>query len=167
MIEFQQTLTDKEYNKAFFKHYFKAKYRYLTPVLGYFFIILAIIAIIVGLAIGGDIILNAIVPIVIGLFFVLSPYLTVRSWTKNMKSSKLFSATTNYQITDDDKIIGTIGDNTSTTNLSDLHSFYNKGRFLMLYISKAQFFILDKQQLSLDQIEYITDKLKRLGIKED
>lgn len=166
MIQFQQTLSDKDYKRAFLRHYFKAKYRYITLVMGYFLLLLSLVGIIGGILNGPNFLPNSIVLIAFGLVFALSPYLTVRSWTKNIKSSKLFSATTNYQITND-SIIVSVGENTFTVNLRELYSFYNKDRFLMLYISKVQFYIIDKEKLSIEQTEVITDRLKSLGIKEE
>lgn len=163
MIEISQNLSDKDFKKAIALHYFGYKYTLINPILG--ILILSVFAI---YGIFNPEIFNekSIFLILIGLYLVIKPFLYIQNVFKSQKSNTLLSKKTEIRITEENKIIVSAGENVSSFNLSDLYSYFDKKKFLLLYIAKNQYQIIDKTLLTNSEAEMLVRKLKELGIKK-
>ncbi len=163
MIEINQTISDKDYKKVIALHYFGYKYTFINPILG---ILIILITIIFGIR-NPEIFDEKIVfLILISLFLIIRPFLYIRNIFKSSKSNKTLMKKTNIKITDDDKIVTTVGENVSTISFKDLYSYFDKKTFLLLYLARNQYLIIDKKIMSNSQVESLINTLNRLKIRK-
>ncbi len=163
MIEFKQTISDIDYKKAIALHYFGYKYTLINPILGAILLLIIVTLVIINSEFFNG---KTFFLLLVSSFLITRPLFYIQNVFKNSKSNKMFSKQTNIQITDDNKIITSIGENVSTVKLTNLYLYDNKKTFLFLYIAKNQYLILDKRQMSKTQIENLIKILNRLKIKK-
>jgi YcxB-like protein len=163
MIEFSQTISDQEYKKAIAIHYFGYKYTYINPILG---VIILSVTVFKGINNAGPITHTTVFICLLSIFLLIRPLLYIQNVFKSIKSNKLSSNKVNIKITDDDKIQTEVDDNTSSISMKDLYSYFDSKNFLYLYMARNQYFILDKNNISSNQISDIVNTLNRLNIKE-
>ena len=162
MIEISQNLSDKDYKKAIALHYFGYKYTWISPILG---VLMSITFMISALLNPGTIDNKLIFAILFSVYLIIRPFLYIQNVFKSQKSNKTLLKETEIKITEDNKMITMIGENSSSINLLDLYSYMDKKNFLILYLAKNQYQIIDKRLLKNSESEILTAKLKELGIK--
>jgi hypothetical protein len=81
-------------------------------------------------------------------------------------SNQLLNGPCKIEMSDEEKIIVTVGDNSTTTRISALSHFRHKDPFLMLYATKDQYLIIDRRQMGIAQFDEFLGLLKRLGVKK-
>lgn len=162
-VEFKQNLSEKDFKKAIAIHYFGFKYTYINPAIG---VVLLVIFIALNLKFGFLFEPSFLVLVAVALFLIARPWLYVQNVYKSSKTNKTLHKEAIFQFTDEDKIVAIVGENQSTFSLKDLYAFSNKKTLILLYISKTQYFIIDKKAIDEQKQEMITNKMKELGIKK-
>ncbi len=162
-IEFKQNLSDKDFKKAIAIHYFGLKYTFINPVFGF---IILVMFIALNFKFGFLFEPSFLVLVVIALFLMARPLLYIQSVFNNSKTNKTLHQETTFQFTEDDKIIASANENQSIFKLNDLYAYSNKKTLILLYISKVQYYIIDKKVIDNTKQDLIVGKLLELGIKK-
>ncbi len=164
MIGLEQKLSTKDLKKAIRIHYFGYKYTYINPILGVGIVLISTYYLVMRSWLLDK---NVIILFLLGIFLILRPVIYVQNILKCLKSSKVSPRNkATIQITDDNKIIASVEDNSTTIDLKDLYSYCDKNDFLFLYLAKNQYFLLDKKQMSADHVHHLTKILATLNIKK-
>jgi hypothetical protein len=163
MIVFTQMISDGDYKKAIAKHYFRYKYTYISPILGFLMLLVLVIIHFVYEDFFSE---TSVILFLLSLFMLLRPIFYIQNVFRSIKTSKISSNEANIKITDDDKLITDSNGNQTSLNLADLYAYYDTKIFLFLYLSRSQYVILDKRQLNNSNANLVVQVLDSFKIKK-
>jgi hypothetical protein len=163
MDSFTQKLSDKDLRRTLRIHYFGYKYTLITPVIGALVSLYFIFTLIRDPESYEH---TTLLLVIAGVFFLLRPRLYINKIFSNIKSQKISEGTMTIQLTDDEKVISSIGQTQSVIPLKDLYAQADKQDFLFLYVAKNNFLALDKREMPGAMLQKIKDILKRYNIRK-
>lgn len=161
-MNFTQKINEKDFKKALYLHYFSFKYTWINPILGVLMILIAVCLSIVYKLFDT----NILIVILLGLFLTIRPWWYVRQVLNSGRTDKTCSTEFEVEITDDDKIVTRQGEDYSSICLSNLYAWYDKSPFLFLYSARNQYLVLDKRQMTDDQVHDLTERLDQMHVRK-
>jgi hypothetical protein len=163
MESFTQKLSDKDLRRTLRIHYFGYKYTLITPVIGGLVTLYLLFTLISDPQSYEH---TTLLLMVAGVFFMIRPRLYISKIFANIKSQKISEGTMTVQLTEDEKVVSSVGESKSIFPLKDLYAHADKQDFLFLYVAKNNFLALDKREMPATMLHKLTGIMDKNNIKK-